>query len=74
MVDLNPTISLITLTINGLKKTLQLKKAEINSIYFKKQELTICSLKMTNFTYKGKDRWNEMGGRRDKDIPCKQYA
>lgn len=49
MVDINPSISIIGLNINGLNQPIKIQRL---SEWIRKQTLGICCLQDTNFKYK----------------------
>ena len=61
MVDINPTISTITLNVIGLNAPI---KRQILSRQMKKHDSTMCCLQETHFKYKGhiqiKSKWRKI--------------
>lgn len=51
MVDINPTVSIMAFTVNGLNKPIKIYIVRLN----KKQDLTICYLQETHFKCKDSD-------------------
>ena len=49
MVDINPTISIITFNVNGLNAAIKIQRL---SAWIKKQDLIVCCLQETHFKYK----------------------
>ena len=52
--DINPTLSVITLRINGLNTSI--KKTKIGRMDFKQHNLTLCCLQVTQFKVKDENR------------------
>ena len=57
MIDLNPTISIITLNINGLHTPIKKQRLAEGSFFFKKScPSTMCFLQETHFTHNDRAR------------------